>query len=875
MKLRYSFLTIVILFIFNNLFSQPVIQWQNSFGGSSTEEPYSIKKCWDGGFVIVGSTNSTNGDISTSMGYEDIWVIKLNSLGSLEWEKSFGGSNYDFPGSICVTNDHGFIIAGYTSSNDGDISGNHSMNSDCWIVKLDSIGNIQWQKCFGGTGSDQAHDIIQLTDGGYVFVGNVQLNNGDISGNHGDDDLWMVKLDLAGNIQWQKCFGGSFSDVATGVQQTSDKGYIIAGWTMSNNGQVTQFHGYYDGWLVKTDSIGNIQWQKCIGGTGDDRTLYVKELSNKKYLVGLSTNSTNGDIWGNHGDFDVTILLTDSIGNITNQKCFGGFNFDGCVSINSTQDHGYIATGGTNSINGDVTGFHGGNYDCWILKTDSLLNLKWQKCFGGGLTDGFFLPVLISEKEMVLAGLTNSFDGDVYSNHGNRDIWVIKLVFPSISGKVFNDLNNNGICDNNEQGIKGQMVKLLPGPEYAVSNNDGTYYFASADTGNYSVSYLPQPYWYSTNNVYDYHISLDSLSQKIDTLNFALKSKLNTHDKAVYISGSPVRPGFDTDYWLSVKNWGTVTETVNLNFAHDSLISFNNSSETPIIQTGNALTWNNILLGPGTSHIIRVNFHMPADTLHFGDTLISNAWITPLLPDSNIANNYDTLFQIVTGSYDPNDKIVSPMGIGQKGLVLHNTKLSYTIRFQNTGTDTAFKVIIRDTINTNFNIETFQVLTSSHPVIWEINNNNEIVFTFYNILLPDSNVNNFGSQGFVKYSIEPKPNLTDSTIVENKAYIFFDYNPAVVTNSTHNTFVSSLSLQNIVQIQKLLSFPNPADNVIWINLPEHTRNIEIYSNEGKFINTIIPKNQLLEINIKDYPFGLYTIKINTSTKVYFTKFIKN
>ncbi len=875
MKLRYSFLTIVILFVFNNLFSQPVIQWQNSFGGSSTEEPYAIKKCWDGGFAIIGSTNSTNGDISTNKGLYDIWVIKLNSSGNLEWEKSFGGSSYDYPGSIFVTKDHGFIIAGYTNSNDGDVSGNHSMNSDCWIVKLDSIGNIQWQKCFGGIGNDQAHDIIQLADGGYVFVGNAELNNGDISGNHGDEDLWMVKLDITGNIQWQKCFGGSFSDGATEVQQTSDKGYIISGWTSSNDGQVTQFHGFYDSWLVKTDSTGNLQWQKCIGGTNDDRGLYVKELSNKKYMVGLSTNSTNGDIIGNHGDFDMTIFLTDSIGNIINQKCFGGFNADFCVSINSTQDNGFFATGGTNSIDGDVTGFHGGNYDLWILKTDSLLNLKWQKCFGGSLTDGFSLPVFISEKEMVLAGLSDSFDGDVYSNHGNRDIWVIKLVFPTISGKVFNDLNNNGICDNNEQGISGQMVRLLPGPEYAISNNDGTYYFASADTGNYSISYLPQPYWYSTNNVYNYQISFDSLSQNIDSLNFAVKSKLNTHDKAVYISGSPIRPGFETDYWLTVKNWGTVTENVDLNFAYDSLISFNNSSETPTIQVGNTLTWNNILLGPGTSHIIRANFHMQADTIHLGDSLFSHAWVTPLLPDTNIINNHDTLYQVVTGSYDPNDKVVSPLGIGQEGLVLHNTKLTYTIRFQNTGTDTAFKVVIRDTINTNFNIETFQILTSSHPVTYQINNNREIVFTFYNILLPDSNVNNFGSQGFVKFSIKPKLGLADSTVVENKAYIFFDYNPAIVTNSTHNTFVSTLSFLNIIQIQRILTFPNPANNLIWINLPEFTRSIEIFSIEGKFIKTIIPQNELLEINIQDYTKGIYTIKINKKNKVYFAKFIKN
>src|SRR5580765_1352179 len=144
---------------------------------------------------------------------------------SIEWQKSFGGSNDDIAYSIQQTHEGGFIAAGYsTSPNDGDVSGNHGL-SDYWIVKLDAIGNIVWQKSFGGNGDDVAFSIQQTTDDGYIVAGVSPSNDGDVSGNLGDNDYWIVKLDPAGNLAWQKCLGGSASDVATSVEQTSDGGF--------------------------------------------------------------------------------------------------------------------------------------------------------------------------------------------------------------------------------------------------------------------------------------------------------------------------------------------------------------------------------------------------------------------------------------------------------------------------------------------------------------------------------------------------------------------------------------------------------------------------------------------------------------------------
>ncbi|MGB4094684.1 MAG: T9SS type A sorting domain-containing protein, partial [Bacteroidales bacterium] len=144
----------------------------------------------------------------------------------------------------------GYIVAGETWSNDGDVSGNHG-NSDYWVVKLNSSGDIEWQKCLGGTNSDWAYSIQQTNDSGFIVAGYTHSNNGDVSGNHGYYDYWVVKLNSSGDIEWQKCIGGTNYEFANSIQQTSDGGFIVAGETLSNNGDVSGNHGYSDAWVVK------------------------------------------------------------------------------------------------------------------------------------------------------------------------------------------------------------------------------------------------------------------------------------------------------------------------------------------------------------------------------------------------------------------------------------------------------------------------------------------------------------------------------------------------------------------------------------------------------------------------------------------------
>jgi len=190
--------------------------------------------------------------VSGNHGSKDVWVVKLNALGEIEWQRCFGGSAGEFASSIQQTSDGGYIFAGSTGSKDGDVSGYRGGGSDAWVVKLNALGDIKWQRRFGGSFADSVFSIQQASGGGYIFAGWAGSNDGDVSGNHGGLwDAWVVKLSASGGIEWQRCFGGSGTDFASSIQQTSDGGYIFAGRTNSNDGDVSGNRGDTDAWIVK------------------------------------------------------------------------------------------------------------------------------------------------------------------------------------------------------------------------------------------------------------------------------------------------------------------------------------------------------------------------------------------------------------------------------------------------------------------------------------------------------------------------------------------------------------------------------------------------------------------------------------------------
>ncbi|BES64661.1 hypothetical protein SANA_11000 [Gottschalkiaceae bacterium SANA] len=410
----------------------PEIEWKKSLGGASSEYAQNTQPTKDGGYIVVGSTYSTDGDVSGNHGNEDAWVVKLDGKGEMEWQKCLGGSLYDKAYSIRETNDSGYIIAGYTNSNDGDVSGNHG-NMDAWLVKLDAYGEIIWQKCLGGSQNEDVFDIRQTDDGGYILVGstysvdgNVVGCHGDGSGDYGELDAWVVKLKENGDIDWQRCLGGSAYDVAQSIQLTKDGGYIIAGKTYSQDGDVSEPIGEFDAWIIKLKETGEIEWEKCLGGTSHDHAYNIQLTDDGGYVFVGSTWSSDGDVSGYRRAYDVWVVKLKENGDIDWQKCLGGANHDQAYTIQLTNDGGYIVAGQTQSQDGDVSGHHGYN-DIWVVKLDEKGEINWQKSLGGTENDQASSIQLTDDGGYVLAGHVYSQDGDVLSNHGSWDVWIVKF----------------------------------------------------------------------------------------------------------------------------------------------------------------------------------------------------------------------------------------------------------------------------------------------------------------------------------------------------------------------------------------------------------------------------------------------------------------
>jgi hypothetical protein len=463
------------LFLFTilqlSVYAQPSIQWQKCLGGTSSEGATSIQQTTDGGYILTGCTNSNDGDVSGNHGGQDVWVVKLDVTGTIQWQKCLGGTYFDFASSIQQTTDGGYVLTGCTSSNTGDVSGNHGLQ-DIWVVKLNSSGSIQWQKCLGGTSDEGATSIQQTTDGGYILTGYTESSDGDVSGLHGISyaDIWVVKLDCLGTIQWQKCLGGTNFEYGRYIQQTSDGGYIIAGHTTSNDGDVIGNYGGMDFWVVKTDSLGAIQWQKCFGGTNGEEAYALKQTTDGGYTLTGFTASGNGNVSGNHGGTDVWVVKLDSIGTIQWQKCLGGTSDEGANSIQQTTDGGYVLTGYTTSNNGNVSGNHGGA-DVWVVKLDSIGTIQWQKCLGGTDVSGEGASSIqqTADGGYILTGYATSNDGDVSGNHGGvGDYWVIKLsstvgmneLSTIISLNVFPNPTNDELNIQVENTVIGSIYQL-------------------------------------------------------------------------------------------------------------------------------------------------------------------------------------------------------------------------------------------------------------------------------------------------------------------------------------------------------------------------------------------------------------------------------
>lgn len=422
-------LNILLCFSIIQLSAQPTIQWQKTFGGSSYDEGRCIRQTSDGGYIFTGRTFSSDGDIFGHRGGWDFWVAKLSNTGAIQWKKSLGGSLNDIPYAVQQTSDGGYFVTGIASSNNYDVTGNHGGLNDGWVVKLSSTGAIEWQKTYGGSGRDEIWDGQQTTDHGYILAGRTNSTDGDVSLNQGKLDSWVVKISESGVLEWQKTFGGSGDDHAWSVIQVSDGGYLVTGETASTDGDVTGNHGNYDFWVLKLSATGDLEWEKAMGGEGGDFGTSAIEAPDGAYVVTGYTGSHNtGDVTGHHSSFDFWIVKLSTSGELEWQKTAGGTGPDWGEAIIPAIGGGYIVAGTTYSTDGDIE-INKGREDFWLLKISETGELLWQKTYGGTKGEECYGIDYSADNGFILAGLTWSNDGDISGsgNKGENDFWILKL----------------------------------------------------------------------------------------------------------------------------------------------------------------------------------------------------------------------------------------------------------------------------------------------------------------------------------------------------------------------------------------------------------------------------------------------------------------
>ncbi len=342
------------------------IEWQRPLGGPGTDNGNGVVETADGGFITVGSSTSDTNDVSFNWGDYDIWVAKVDSQGVLQWDISIGGTAQDMGEGICLNADGSVAVTGSTKSSNGSITNNQGLG-DLVVSKISASGTMIWTNTYGGTSVDNGDDIQTTSDGGYIVVGNTYSDDGDVTSNAGFYDFWILKLDSVGTLEWQQTYGGSQKDDAYSVQQTTDGGYIVVGSTESIDGDISNPLGDYDIWVLKLDANGLLEWEKSLGGSDYDEGLSVIQTSTNKYLIAGLTYSNDIDVSGNQGGLDAWVVVLDSVGNMLDQRCIGGSDDDLGISINENSNGTFIFAGGSSSNDGDVSG-NNGNRDIFLAK---------------------------------------------------------------------------------------------------------------------------------------------------------------------------------------------------------------------------------------------------------------------------------------------------------------------------------------------------------------------------------------------------------------------------------------------------------------------------------------------------------------------------
>lgn len=784
------------------LFSQVQgIRWKSIVGTENNEKAYKIIAAPNGGYLTVGE-GFKNGTAA-------LLLMKFTATGSLEWSKTYGGSGLDFGKTGVSTPDGGYLIVGATSSvnNDGDVTGHHGVVPagttgqaafDVWVLKIDANGNILWTKTIGGTQYDLIEDIIRTSDNNYLLTGSTLSGDGDLTGiarpSPGNTDFWVFKMDGNGNIIWQKCFGGSDNDEATSAVEMAD-GFVLTGRTLSydlpTRSSQRLLIALSNIFVVKINASGNMVWQKSVGGMNEDYGVKIVRKGTH-VLIGGYTNSADDVVGYNPNNtflaYDVWIAELDETGALVGQRAFGSVDMDFPTDMAFDHDLNLVVL--CKRRKGSDLVFYPA-----IAKLNQAKEIVYEQ-YPNKMPGTTLESLLITDSGAVMVtGHVNASKYNEPGDHlfGGTDVLLLEFGdVNSITGKVFLDQNANGVQDMGEPLMNNLRIVTSRGGDHISGTTVNGTYTNKVDTGSYTSSlYLNTPNY----SVVPASVT-STFTQYFDTavVDFAVQPLGVKNDlRAVIVPLTCARPGFQAQYKVKVFNAGTVAiANPQVQLDKDQNQTVMTSTPAATGTSGNTINWQLAALAPLDSATIYVTMQLAAPPmLNLGDTLRLNLVANPLAGDQTPFNNADTLKQIVVGSLDPNDKTESHGGVITPAQVSGADPLTYTIRFQNMGTDTAFNITVRDTLDSRLDWTSLEMIDASHGYQLSIDGN-KLTWLFSDIKLPDHTTNEPASHGYIVYQIKPLPTVPVGDTIRNGAGIYFDYNLPVLTN-VENTAVASLA----------------------------------------------------------------------------------
>lgn len=444
MKIISTSVIFLLFYALSSIYAQvDDITWQKCFGTENNDKIFAAAEYNNG--YIFGMGISTDGPGITNFHYSpdgmaDAWIIHTDSLGNIIWERCYGGSDGDTPHKIIPLSNNDIYLINSSGSTDGDVKSFNYGYGDFWIVKIDNTGSIIWEKCYGSPNTDEVRDAILTPDGGLVVLGRVTTEGGNVSQYYGMRDVWIFKIDSLGQLQWEKTIGNQGNDNALKIGLTSDTTYfVVAGLNESGGMAECEHMGPWDGldiWLLEMDLNGNILRQLCYGGSGNDLGRNIIKVDGG-YVFISDTDSNDGDVSGLHGAYDIWVVRIDTAGSIIWQKCLGGTSYEWADHIFENDDGGFTIIGHTQSHNGDVSNNHslqGANrYDIWAIKLSSEGELEWEHCFGGIASEQFWgIHAVIKENDsqFIIAAVAESESIDVECDlYGfpDQDAWVFEI----------------------------------------------------------------------------------------------------------------------------------------------------------------------------------------------------------------------------------------------------------------------------------------------------------------------------------------------------------------------------------------------------------------------------------------------------------------